>query len=83
MDVYIPSSRKSLKVLWIRRLLDDNFNSWKLFVEHFSRLIGGKYIFHENLKITKSIDGLVKELPEFYKNLFSVWAQNSHIFYHQ
>ena len=25
-------------------------------------------------------DGLVKELPEFYRNLLSVWAQNSHIF---
>ena len=44
------------------------------------RLTGGKHIFHENLKIAKSIDGSVKELPEFYRNLLSVWAQNSHIF---
>ena len=79
-DVNILSSFKSLKVSWIRRLFDDNFHPWKLFAEHFLRPIGGKYIFHENLKIAKSIDGLVKELPEFYRNLLSVWAQNSHIF---
>ena len=34
----------------------------------------------ENFKIAKSIDGLVRELPEFYRNLLSVWAQNSYIF---
>ena len=79
-DVDILSNLKSLKVSWIRRLFDDNFHPWKLFEEHFLRLIGGKYIFHENLKIAKSVDGLVKELPEFYRNLLSVWAQNSHIF---
>ena len=79
-DVDILSSLKSLKVSWIRRLFDDNFHPWKLFTEHFLRLISGKYIFHENLKIAKSVDGLVKELPEFYRNLLSVWAQNLHIF---
>ena len=79
-DVDILSSFKSLKVSWIRRLFDDNFHPWKLFAEHFLRPIGGKYIFHENLKIAKRVDGLVKELPEFYRNLLSVWAQNLHIF---
>ena len=79
-DVDILSSFKSLKVSWIRRLSDDRFHPWKLFAEHFLRPIGRKYIFHENLKIAKSVDGLVKELPEFYRNLLSVWAQNSHIF---
>ena len=33
-----------------------------------------------NLKIAKSIDGLVKKLPEFYRNLLSVRAQNAYIF---
>ena len=65
---------------WIRRLFDDNFHPWKRFAEHFLRLIGAKHIFHENLKIAKSIDGLVKKLPEFYRNVISIWAQNSHIF---
>ena len=78
-DVDILSSLKSLKVSWIRRLFDDNFHPWKLFAEHFPRLIGGQYIFHENLKIAKSVDGLVKKLPEFYRNLLSVWSHNSHI----
>ena len=79
-DVDILSSFKSPKVSWIRRLFDDNFHPWKLFAEHFLRPIGGKHIFHENLKTTKSVHGLVKELPEFYRNVLSVWAQNSHIF---
>ena len=79
-DVDIPSRFKSLKVSCIRRLFDDNFHPWKLFAKHFLRLIGEKHIFHENLKIAKSIDGLVKELPEFYRNLLSIWAENSYIF---
>ena len=79
-DVDILSSFKSLKVSWICRLFEDNFHTWKLFAEHFLRPIEGKHIFHENLKIAKSVDGLVKELPEFYRNLLSVWTQNSHIF---
>ena len=53
-DVDIPSSFKSMKVSWICRLFDGNFHPWKLFTEHFLRLIGGKHIFHENLKIAKS-----------------------------
>ena len=46
----------------------------------FSKTNRGKNIFHENLKIAKSIDGLVKELPEFYRNVLSIWAENSYIF---
>ena len=79
-DVDIPSSFKSLKVSWIRRLFKDNFHPWKLFAEPFLRLIRGKHIFHENLKIAKSIDRLVKELPEFYRNLLSIWVENLYTF---
>ena len=78
--VDILSNFKSLKVSWIRRLFDNNFHLWKLFTEHFLRLIWEQHIFHENLRIAKSIDWSVKELPEFYRNLLSVWDQILHIF---
>ena len=49
-DVDIESKFESLKIIWIRRLLDSNFHSWKAIPQCLLSEIGIQSVFHSNFK---------------------------------
>ena len=49
-DVDIELKFESLKIIWIRRLLDSNFHSWKAIPQCLLSEIGIQSIFHSNFK---------------------------------
>ena len=48
-SVDIKSNLMSLKLIWIKRLLDDNFNTWKHFSKIFPIPFGSVFLFHSSL----------------------------------
>ena len=49
-DVDIEFKFESLKIIWIRRLLDSSFHSWKAIPQCLRSEIGVQSIFHSNFK---------------------------------
>ena len=49
-DVDIEPKFASLKIIWIRRLLDSNFHSWKVIPRCLFSEIGIQSIFYSNFK---------------------------------
>ena len=68
-DVDIATQFNALKMIWLRRLLDNNYHPWKLIpTKHFSPL-GGVTLFHSNLKLADSSLRVVKNLSLFCQEL--------------
>ena len=44
----IQSQLESLKIIWIRRLLDDNFHAWKSIPNALFLDLGVNGVFHDN-----------------------------------
>ena len=82
-DVDIPSCFKTAKVSWICRFFDDNFHPWKIVAEEFLEGIGGKMLFHPNLKLSKTTFAKVKQLPKFYRDLVFLWDKHSSVLCNQ
>ena len=82
-DVDIPSCFETAKVSWIRRFFDDNFHLWKIVAEEFLEGIGGKMLFHPNLKLSKTMFAKVKQLPKFYRDLVFLWDKHSSVLCNQ
>ena len=53
-DVGVASKMISLKIIWIRRLIGDNFHTWKIIPSKLFRPIGGMSFLHRNLKLSDS-----------------------------
>ena len=70
-DVDIPSCFETAKVSWIRRFFDDNFHPWKIVAEEFLEGIGGKMLFHPNLKLSKTSFAKVKQLSVLCNQTFN------------
>ena len=51
-SVDIKSKLMSLKLIWIKRLFDDNFNTWKHLAKIFLIPLGGVFLFHSNLGLS-------------------------------
>ena len=49
-DVDIQSQLESLKIIWIRRFLDDNFHAWKSILNAFFLDLRVNAVFHDNFK---------------------------------
>ena len=66
METKLPS----LKVIWIKRLMDENSHAWKVI-----RLPdnGLTQIFHENFKPSKYHMHKLLYLPQFYRELTRFW----------
>ena len=53
-DIDIKTKITALKVIWVNRLLDNNFHPWKIIPNYLFSNIGGiKLIFHLNLHVSK------------------------------
>ena len=68
-DVDLPSKFKSLKIIWIRKFLDENnFHPWVAVAEEILQDLGGQKIFCTNLSMEETKKRSFKKLPFFIKN---------------
>ena len=76
-DVDIATQFNALKMIWLRRLLDNNCHPWKLIPTKLFSPLGGVTFFHSNLKLADSSLRIVKNLSPFYQELVNLWANIS------
>ena len=72
-DVDIESKFKSLKITWIKRLLDDNFHPWKIIPNKLFSFTGTSSGFCQNFKPSRYCAERFSRFPEFYQELISFW----------
>ena len=64
---------KAQRVMWIKRLLDDNEMKWKQYFKYATKHLGGRLIFSCDYLL-----GLLKvTLPQFYVNLLEIWMDTN------
>ena len=74
-DIDIHSEFKSLHLNWLNRLFDDNFHPWKQIpLFYFKRVSKDFHLFHPNLIVP---NGLLINIPLFYRNLINFWQDIS------
>ena len=62
---------KSLKVLRVKRLLNDDPKQWKVIPIHFLKSVGGRFLF----KCNYDIKTLNVKIPPMYKRIIQVWSE--------
>ena len=73
-DVDIDSKFESLKFMWIQKLKGgSNHHPWKALAQKILEKCDSDYIFHYNLKLSKSSVKAVRELLSFYRELILLW----------
>ena len=65
----------SLKLIWIKRLLDDNLHMWKQLAKIVLIPLGDAYLFHSNLSLSDHCLHAFKKLPTFYHELINLWTK--------
>ena len=63
-----------MKISWIKRFLDDNFQPWKTLSTWLFARLGGSSIFHYNLQLGERCSIIVKTFPSFYQELIELWC---------
>ena len=77
-DVDLPSKFKSLKIIWIRKFLDENnFHPWIAVAQEILQDLGGQKIFCTSLSMEETKKRSVQKLPLFYKELIKMWQDLS------
>ena len=77
-DIDLTSKFKSLKSIWIRKLLDEtNFHPWHEVAKVILSDLGGEKIFQTNLSLEQSNKAICNKLPKFYKELLNLWQSLS------
>ena len=77
-DIDLSSKFKSLKGIWIRKLLDEtNFHPWQEVAKVILGDLGGEKIFHTNLFLEQNNKEICNKLPKFYKELLDLWQSLS------
>ena len=71
----IKSKLMSLKLIWIKRLLDDNLHTWKHLSKIFLVPLGGVFLFHSNLSLSDRCLHAFKKLPTFYQELINLFTR--------
>ena len=62
--------------MWIQKLKDGwNHLPWKALAQKILEKCDSDYIFHSNLKLSKSGVKAVRELPSFYRELILLWEK--------
>ena len=68
-DVDIESKFKSLKIIWIKRLLDDHFHPWKIIPNKLFAFTGMFSVFCQNFKPSRYCAKRFSCFPKFYQEL--------------
>ena len=74
-SVDIETKFYALKLIWIKKLLDDDFHRWKSIANHLYQSLGGISVFHCNLQLSASCSAVLSELPIFYHELIQLWRK--------
>ena len=74
-NVDIKSKIMSLKLIWIKRLLDDNFHTWKHLAKNFLTPLVDAYLFHSNLSLSDRCLHALNKLLTFYQELINLWTK--------
>ena len=64
---------KSLQILWVKRILDEEDLQWKIIPVHYLEKVGGKLIFLCNYALKK----LDLDLPPVYKDVLTTWSDRN------
>ena len=72
-DVDIGSKFKSLKIIWFKRLLDDNFHPWKIIPNKLFSFTGMSSVFCQNFKPSRYCAKRFSCFPKFYQELLLFW----------
>ena len=67
--VDIETKRSSLKIIWIRRFLDNSFHAWKAIPYSLLSDIGVTSVLHFNFKPSVSCAQKTTHLPQFYQQM--------------
>ena len=77
-DIDIKTKLSSLKVIWIKELMDDNFHAWKAIPMAWLSNNGSIQIFNANFKLSQCLLDKLSYLPHFYRELTLFWENGSH-----
>ena len=75
-SVDIKSKLMSSKLIWIKRLLDDNFHAWKHLAKIFLIPLGGAFLFHSNLGLSDICLHALNNYRHFTRD-FLICGQNN------
>ena len=66
---------KSLKLKWVKYLLNDDEANWKVLPNFYLSKLGDDFlIFHANLDHLKNIENFNKiDIPDFYRDIVELW----------
>ena len=76
-DVDIESKFESLKIIWIRRLLNNSFHPWRTIPQSLLSEICIQSIFHSNFKPSEIWQWKIVSYPKSYQGLISFWENAS------
>ena len=76
-DVDIEVKIVALKIIWINKLMANDFHAWKAIPNFLFDKIGIRSVFHDNFKPSKNISQKISLLPQFYQDLVSFWESVS------
>ena len=67
----------ALKLIWINKLMANDFHAWKAIPNLVFDKIGIRSVFHYNFKPSKNTAQKISLLPQFYQELVSFWESVS------
>ena len=67
----------ALKIIWINKLMANDFHAWKAIPNFLFDKIGIRSVFHYNFKPSKNISQKISSYPQFYQELVSFWESVS------
>ena len=70
-DVDIEVKIGALKIIWINKLMPNDFHAWKAIPNIVFDKIGIRSVFHYNFKPSKNTSQKISLLPQFYQELVS------------
>ena len=76
-DVDIETKLSSLRIIWIRRFLDNSFHAWKAIPYSLLSDIGVTSIFHFNFKPSLFCAQKMTHLLQFYQQMIALWEKTS------
>ena len=67
----------ALKIIWINKLMANDFHAWKAILNFVFDKIGIRSVFHYNFKPSKNTSQNISLLLQFYQELVSFWESVS------
>ena len=67
---HVESLIKAQRIICLKKYLDGNKSTWKLFLDHYLRDYGGSFL----LKCNYDVSDLPRCLPKFYRECLGEWS---------